>query len=337
VRVDQGLPAEGDPSIAAREAREAGYDGLWASETTHSPLVTVARAAAAVPGMDFGTGITVAFAHNPMELAMAANDLQFATGGHFSLGLGSQVKAHITRRYSMPWSHPAPRMREFVLAMRAIWDAWAGDGTLNFEGEFYTHTLMTPFFNPGPNPFGPPKVLLAGVGAVMTEVAGEVADGFLCHGFTTEKYIREVTLPAITRGAVKAGRDASDIALIGGPFIVTGRTEKQHAEADAAVRGRIAFYASTPAYRSVLELHGWGELQGELNAMTKAGAWQEMGSKITDEMVDAFAIVAAPEDLARELQTRYGDLFSRVTLYAPYDGADDLWPPVIAELRAARE
>jgi probable F420-dependent oxidoreductase len=336
VKVDQNLPMNSaDPAGDAQRARADGYDGAWAAETMHDPMITIARAAAAVPGMDLGTAIAIAFARTPMNMAVAANDLQLATGGHFFLGLGSQVRGHITRRFSMPWSHPAPRMREFILAMRAIWAAWNGDGSLNFEGEFYTHTLMTPFFNPGPNPYGPPPVLLAGVGVHMTEVAGEVADGLLCHAFTTEKYIREVTVPAIERGAARGGRAVDDITLTGGPFVVTGRTEEEHAAADAAVRAQIAFYASTPAYRPVLELHGWGEVQNELNAMTKAGAWADMGGRITDEMLDAFAVVAEPDKVAAEVVRRYGDLWSRISIYAPYDGSEGLWEPIVTDLRAA--
>ncbi|HVV29411.1 MAG TPA: TIGR03617 family F420-dependent LLM class oxidoreductase [Mycobacteriales bacterium] len=338
MKVDQALPIDGiDARDIAARALDQGYDGIWAGETKHDPLLALALAASVAPGLDVGTSISVAFARNPMDLAISANDLQTFTQGHFFLGLGSQVKAHITRRYSMPWSHPAPRMREFVLAMRAIWDAWAGDGRLSFEGDFYQHTLMTPFFNPGPNPYGPPKVLLAGVGAVMTEVAGEVADGFLCHGFTTERFIREVTVPALQRGAAKSGRDAGQLEILGGPFVVTGRNEAEFATADQAVRNQIAFYASTPAYRAVLELHGWGPLQIELNALTKANRWSEMGGLITDDVLNAFAVVGEPDEIAPEMLRRYGDLWSRMSLYTPYQLNREVLEPIMAGLQASTQ
>ena len=227
-----------------------------------------------------------------MTLAMLANDLQAATRGRFILGLGSQIKPHITKRFSMPWSHPAPRMRELILAIRAIWQTWETGEPLAFRGEFYTHTLMTPFFNPGPNEFGTAKILLAGVGEVMTEVAGEVADGFLAHAFTTERYLREVSLPALERGAAKAGKTRADLTVSYPGFVVTGADEASTLAADKGVRQQIAFYASTPAYRPVLELHGWGDLQSELNTLSKRGEWVQMGELIDDDVLSAFAIVA---------------------------------------------
>ena len=203
----------------------------------------------------------------------------------------------------MPWSHPAARMRELILAMRAIWACW-NDGTkLDFHGDFYTHTLMTPFFDPGPNPHGDAKVFLAGVGELMTEVAGEVCDGFLCHGFTTERYLREVTLPALERGRAKAGRTLADFEISGPGFVVTGTTEEEMASVARRHQQQIAFYGSTPAYRGVLELHGWGELQDELNRLSKEGKWKEMGELIDDDILDTFAVVAEPEKHRRRART----------------------------------
>ena len=234
-----------------------------------------------------------------MTLAQTAWDLQAASGGRFVLGLGSQIKPHITRRFSMPWSHPAPRMREMILAIRAIWACW-NDGTkLDFRGDFYTHTLMTPFFNPGPNPHGDARIFLAGVGELMTEVAGEVADGFICHGFTTRRYLDEVTLPAPREGAGQGRQDAGRVrARRARCSWSPGRDEAEMATAATGVRGQIAFYGSTPAYRKVLDLHGWGDLQDELNRMSKEGRWAEMGDLIDDEMLDAFAVVAPPDEVA---------------------------------------
>lgn len=321
-----------DHAALARIQEDAGYDGIWAAETAHDPFLTLAMAARETTRLELGTGIAVAFARNPMTLAQSANDLQLLSEGRFILGLGSQIKAHITRRFSMPWSHPAPRMREMILAMRAIWACWNEDAKLDFEGDFYTHTLMTPFFNPGPNPHGTPRVFLAGVGALMTEVAGEVADGFLCHGFTTEAYLREHTVPALERGLAKRGRDRTGFEISFPAFVVTGRTEEQMASAAKAVRQQIAFYGSTPAYKPVLEHHGWGELQGELNALSKQGKWVEMGDLIDDTMLATFAVVAPPEELAAGLLQRFGDIVTRLSFYAPYAVDADVWPLVMDEL-----
>src|SRR5688500_11559914 len=214
-------------TAAAQEAR--GYDGLWSAETSHDPFFPLLLAAAETEKIELGTGIAVAFARNPMTLAQTAWDLQAASKGRFILGLGSQIKPHITKRFSMPWSHPAARMREMIMALHAIWDCWQEGSKLEFRGDFYTHTLMTPFFNPGPNPYGKPKVFLAAVGERMTEVAGEVADGMLCHGFTTERYLREVTIPALERGLARSGRSMDDIELSGPAFVVTGANEQEMA------------------------------------------------------------------------------------------------------------
>jgi probable F420-dependent oxidoreductase len=272
----------------------------------------------------------VAFARNPMTLAVVANDLQLLTKGRFMLGMGSQIKPHITKRFSMPWSHPAPRMRELILAIRAIWRAWETGEKLAFRGEFYTHTLMTPFFDPGPNKYGNPKILLAGVGQHMTEVAGEVADGFLVHGFTTERYLREVSLPSLERGAAKAGKTRADLTISYPGFVVTGADEKSTEAAATAVREQIAFYASTPAYRPVLELHGWGDLQPELNTLSKRGEWVKMGELITDEVLEAFAVVCPLDRVASEVRARFEGLVDRFSFYAPYKVDPETWKGVLA-------
>src|SRR5215813_12775531 len=197
----------------ARALEAEGYDGAATAETSHDPFFPLLLAAQATERLELATGVAIAFARTPMTMASIANDLQLASKGRFFLGLGSQIKPHIERRFSMPWSHPAARMREYILAMRAIWASWSDGTKLDFRGDFYTHTLMTPFFSPGPNPFGPPKVYLAAVGELMTEVGGEVADGVIIHGFTTERYVKEVTLPAIERGLAKAGRSRSSFEI----------------------------------------------------------------------------------------------------------------------------
>jgi probable F420-dependent oxidoreductase len=299
-----------------QEAR--GYDGLWSAETSHDPFFPLLLAAQETERVELATGIAVAFARNPMTLAQTAWDLQAASKGRFILGLGSQIKPHITKRFSMPWSHPTARMREMILAIRAIWACW-NDGTkLDFQGDFYAHTLMTPFFNPGPNPHGDAKIFLAGVGPLMTEAAGEVCDGFICHGFTTERYAREVTLPALQRGREKVGKTLDGFELSGPMFVVMGRDDKELEAAAKPVRGQIAFYGSTPAYRPVLDLHGWGGLQDELNAMSKQGRWAEMGDLIDDEILHTFAVVGAPEDAIRGLKERWDGILTRISFYMPY-------------------
>jgi probable F420-dependent oxidoreductase len=256
-------------------------------------------------------------------LAQIANDLQLASEGRFLLGLGSQIKPHIEKRFSMPWSKPAARMREFVLAMRAIWDSWQNDTKLDFRGEFYTHTLMTPFFNPGPNPYGQPKVFLAGVGEKMTEVAGEVCDGFLAHGFTTERYLKEVTVPALERGLAKAGKKREDFEISYPAFVVTDE------KSDQFVRQQLSFYASTPAYRGVLELHGWGDLQTELNSLSKQGEWKQMGTLIDDDVRNAFAVEGTVEELPKKIIEKVGGVVDRVSFYTT--GTDgERWVDAIA-------
>ena len=331
MKIDGGIGFDPD-GIAAQAVRaeESGYDGVWSAETNHDPFLPIAIGAAATEKLEFGTGIAVAFARNPMTLAVLANDLQLLTKGRFMLGMGSQIKPHITKRFSMPWSHPAPRMRELILAIRAIWRTWETGEPLAFRGEFYTHTLMTPFFDPGPNPYGNPKILLAAVGELMTEVAGEVGDGFLVHGFSTERYLREVSLPALERGAAKAGKTRADLTVSYPGFIVTGPDEQSMAKAAKGVREQIAFYGSTPAYRPVLELHGWGDLQSELNTLSKRGEWVQMGELIDDDILNAFAVVAPLDQVAAEVRSRFGDLVDRFSFYAPYKVDPEMWKSVVA-------
>ena len=318
-------------AAAAAEAR--GYDGFWAPEVQTDALMSCAAAAARTERILLGTAISVAFARSPMTVAQSANDLQILTGGRFALGLGSQIKPHITRRFSMPWSRPAARMREFILAVRAIWEAWRTGEPLAFAGDFYTHTLMTPFFDPGPNPHGPPPILLAGVGPRMTEVAGEVADGFISHGFQTERYLREVTLPALLAGRERAGRTLEDFVISLPVFAVAADTEEQAEAGLAAVRGQIGFYGSTPAYRPVLELHGWGELQDELNSMTRQERWTRLPEAIPDEVLGAFAVVGTPEQVVDELHRRYADVVARVTVPLPAELEPDRHAALLAQLR----
>ena len=336
MKVDIGLGITVEADVESIRAAEAtGYDVAWLPETNHDPLLTIAAAAPVTEHIGLGTSILVAFARSPMTTAVAANDLQLYSGGRFLLGLGSQVKAHITQRFSMPWSDPAKRMTEYIAAVRAIWTAWATGEKLDFQGDYYTHTVMTPIFDPGPNPHGNPPILLAGVGPQMTRAAGEVADGFMVHGFTTERYFREVTLPGLTEGRAAAGASMDGFEVSGFPFIVTGLTEETMAEAARVARKQLAFYGSTPAYRTVLELHGWGDVGIELTARSKQGEWDTMGDLIDDQMLDTFAIVAEPDQVAEKLLARYGDLFTRLTPYPLGKQPAELWEPIIRKLQTA--
>jgi probable F420-dependent oxidoreductase len=338
MKVDGAL-TPGPLTTAAEQARdleEAGYSGAWTVETSHDPFLPHVQAAEHTDALELGTAIAVAFARNPMTLAMTAWDLQSLSAGRFILGLGSQIKPHITKRFSMPWSHPAARMRELILAVRAIWDTWLTGARLDFRGEFYTHTLMTPFFMPNRSDLevvGVPRIFLAGVGPAMTEAAGEVCDGFICHGFTTERYLREVTMPALERGRQKAGKTMEGFEISGPSFVVTGVNDEQIEAAAQGTRQQIAFYGSTPAYRPVLELHGWGDLQDELNSLSKRGEWAKMGELIDDDILSTFAVIGAPEDIAPGLNERYGDVVTRVSFYAPYKSEPERWGAVIEAIK----
>ncbi len=324
MKVDGGVGF--DLSKVGEEAREAeamGYTGIMTAETAHDPFFPLAIAAQHTKRVDLATSIAVAFSRTPMTLANIGHDLNAASQGRFILGLGSQIRAHITKRFSMPWSSPADRMREFILAMRAIWNSWYTGEPLAFTGKFYTHTLMTPFFTPTNIEHGAPRVFLAAVGPRMTEVAGEVADGVICHAFTTEKYLREVTLPALERGFAKAGKTREDFEISYPVFVNTGRDEKELAAATIATKRQIAFYGSTPAYKPVLESIGVGELQGELNTMSKQGRWEEMGELITDDIMNEFAVSGAPADIPGQILSRYGDLVDRTAAAYAHLPKDD--------------
>jgi probable F420-dependent oxidoreductase len=315
---------------AAIAAETAGYDGFGVPETRHDAFVALALAARATQSISLHSAIAVAFARNPMSVAVLANDIQLLASGRFQLGLGSQVRPHIERRYSMPWSHPAARMEEFIAAIRAIWQAWEGGERLAFRGTYYHHTLMTDFFNPGQNPYGNPPILLAAVGERMTAVAGRIADGLLCHSFTTEAYLRECTLPAL-RGA-RGSLVGFDLSLP--VFTVLGDSERARSEAEAGVRAQIAFYGSTPAYKPVLDLQGWGGLADQLNALSRQQAWTEMGALIGDDVLNAFAVTGTAGQVATEIQARFGDVITRVSLYTPYQADPEDVDAVFQALRA---
>jgi probable F420-dependent oxidoreductase len=314
MKVDGGLMSTDLTRVPerARALEATGYDGAVSAEVSNDPFLPLALAAEHSDRLELMTSIAVAFSRNPMTLAQIGHDLNAYSQGRFTLGLGSQIRPHIVKRFSMPWSRPASRMREFILAMRAIWDCWYEGKQLAFRGDFYTHTLMTPMFTPTNTRYGAPKVFLAAVGPRMTEVAGEVADGLIAHAFTTDRYLREVTLPALERGLAAAGRSRADFTVTCPVFVVTGPDAEAFEASRAAVRQQIAFYGSTPAYRGVLELHGWGELQAELTRLSKAGQWREMGELIDRDMLDAFAVVAEPDELVGKLRARCDGAVDRV-------------------------
>ncbi|MSP41770.1 MAG: TIGR03617 family F420-dependent LLM class oxidoreductase [Alphaproteobacteria bacterium] len=315
MKVDGELPM-GMGKITERivQLEAAGFNGAQSVETGHDPFLPLMLAAEHSKKIELITAIAVAFARNPMNMAAVGNDLNDFSQGRFIMGIGSQIKAHIEKRFSMPWSHPAPRMREMILAMRAIWANWYDGVPLNFRGEFYSHTLMTPVFTPTPSKFGAPRVFLAAVGPMMTEVAADVADGIMVHPMTSVKYLKQMTLPIVDAGLKKRGRARNTFELSYPVFIVSGQNEKEFAESKKAVKQRIAFYGSTPAYRGVLDMHGWSTLQPQLNLMSKQGKWVEMGDLIDDEMLDIFAVVGEPYEIVPMLKSRYSGLVDRFSL-----------------------
>ena len=334
MKVDTGIGTDLDkiPAVV-RDIEGLGYDGVNTAETSHDPFFPLLLAAEHTERIELRTSIAVAFARNPMNLANLGHDLNAYSKGRFTLGLGSQIKPHITKRFSMPWGAPAAQMRELVLAMRAIWASWYAGEPLQFVGDHYRHTLMTPAFTPENTEYGAPKVVLAAVGPRMTEVAGEVADGMMIHPFSNIAYIESVTLPALERGLAKAGRSRDDFELSYSNFVVTGRDEAEFEASKTAVKKRIAFYGSTPAYKGVLDAIGVGDLQAELNTMSKQGRWDEMGTLISDEMVEAFGVVGEPKDIAGQMLARYAQFADRTSASFPVADAEER-QKIIQALRA---
>jgi len=326
-----GNPADAGPAAARLE--ELGYAGGFTFEGPHDPFFPIAVAASHTKRIELGTSIAIAFARSPMLLANIANDLQLLTEGRFILGLGSQIKPHIERRFSMPWSAPAARMRELVQAIRAIFDCWEGGGRLDFRGEHYSHTLMTPMFNPGPNPHGWPPIFIAGVGPKMTEVAGEVADGFFVHPFNSPKFIRETTLPSLERGFAKAGKQRGDFQIQQQLLVAIGDTPEEAARSRAAVRSQLAFYGSTPAYKVVLDAEGRGDLQPELNRLTKLGKWNDLAALVDDALLETLAVCGTTAEVTQGLRARTEGVADRLTIMAPYERDPARWSEIVKALR----
>lgn len=322
-----GAPAE------ARRLQSEGYDGIYSLEGSSDPFFPLVLAAEHCPGLDIATGVAIALPRNPSHIAYQAWDLQRYSKGHFMLGIGSQVRAHIENRFGVPFHPAAARMREYILAVKAFFDCWQNGTELRFEGQYFRHTLMTPMFNPGPVPYGPPPVLLGGLGPRMTAVAGEVADGLIVHPFNTLPFVVDSQLPAVEAGLTKAGRDRSEFVLQVAAICVTGATEEEYAHARETVRGLLAFYGSTPAYRRPMDAVGYGDLQPELNRLSKLGRWQEMSALVDDTMLGHFAVCAEPGQVAAELWRKYGQIADRISIYAPYQTTAGVWPDIIADLK----
>lgn len=320
------------PDIA-RRLESLGYDGVFTFEGPHEPFLALMLAAEHTTRIELTTAVAIAFARNPMTTANIAYDIQLASGGRMVLGLGSQIKPHIERRYSMEWSRPAARMREFVLALRAIFDSWQTGAPLDFQGDFYRHTLMTPMFNPGPCPQGPPRIVLAGVGPKMTAIAGEVADGFIVHPFSTPEFMRATTLPAIDSGLALSGRTRESFEIAFPAMTAVGNTDAEIHNEREALRMRVAFYGSTPAYGVVLEHHGWGAEHRELHRLSKQQQWGEMNNVVSDAMLDAFVTSGTPDTIAEALRNRYGALVDRVAVDPPATVSDADWARTLQQIK----
>ena len=323
MKLDAALPpvALKDIPFVAKAAQEIGFAALWTQETQHDPFLPCTLIAEHSSSMDFGTAIAVSFSRSPANLAYTAWDLAAQSGGRFILGLGTQVKAHIEKRFGVPWPESVTgKLREQIQVIRAFWDTWQNGTKLNFRGEQYKITLMSPFFNPGAieNPNIP--IYIAGVNTGLAKLAGEMCEGFHAHPFNSPRYMNEVILPAIEEGLQKSGRKRSDISISMTPFMATTPEEVGFA------RMQIAFYASTPSYKSVMDLHGWGETAEKLSGFAAKGEWGEMPMLITDELLNEFCLMTTQENLAEDLKKRFGGIADRITLYTPFvPGEKDEW------------
>jgi probable F420-dependent oxidoreductase len=322
-------------TAGAERAARLGYDGFFTAETGHEPFLPLVLASQAAPELTLGTAIAVAFPRSPMNMAQIAWDLAGISHGKLILGLGTQVKAHIVRRFSGEWFSPGPRMRDYIASLRAIWNSFQTGESLRYEGEFYKFSLITPFFNPGPIDDPDIPVAIAGVGPYMARLAGEVCQGFHVHPFHTVKYLDDVVLPRMKEGAAAADRDLSDIDRISTVMVVTGRNNDEIEAGKAAIKTQIAFYASTPDYLPVLETHGW-DVGEQLSALARRGEWHKMGSLITDEILHEVAVVAPFDSLGQEIRARYGDRLQRVGYYSlqtDVEWPEEIWRDLVSSTR----
>ncbi|MAG33276.1 MAG: LLM class F420-dependent oxidoreductase [Deltaproteobacteria bacterium] len=333
MKVDAPIYSFDAPEEEVRRLEGKGYAGAFTYEGPHDPFFPLVLAARASERIELYTAVAIGFARNPMILANIGWDLQALSKGRFLLGLGTQIRPHVEKRFGMPWSKPVTRMKEMVLAIKEIWRCWEENERLDFRGEIYRHTLMTPMFDPGPAPHGLPPIFLAGVGPKMTEVCGEVADGFFLHPFGTHDSLRDLTLPALERGLARAGRDRAALEISGQVMIATGTNDEEVDRMRQSTKQQIAFYGSTPAYRPVLDVHGWGDLQSELNALTKQGKWAEMTGLVSDELLEAVAVCAPIGDVAKCVRERFEGKVDRISLVAHWTRDPDIWDDVVRDLR----
>jgi len=306
-----------DAGERARRLEALGVEGVFTFEGPRDLFLPLILAAANTSTIELMTNVAIAFPRNPIQLAHQANDLQCLSHGRFTLGLGAQVRGQIEKRYGVPFDRPIARMRELIGALRAIFAAWQYDEGLAFDGEFYRHTLMPPMFNPGPNPYGMPPIFLGALGPQMTRLAAEIADGLLVMPFNTRRHFQERTLPMVDEGLARAGRSTADLDLVGEVIVCCGRTEEELAAADEATRWLLSFYASTPSYRPVLDVEGWGDVQTELHALSKEGRWDEMPRRIEPAMLSTLAARGTPEEVATDIAARFGERVHRVAFYTP--------------------
>jgi probable F420-dependent oxidoreductase len=332
MKLDTVLPPTtlADVPALARTAEAIGFDALWTAETSHDPYLPLTLAAEHTERIELGTSIAVAFPRSPLVHAQIAWDLQAQSKGRFLLGLGTQVKGHNERRFGIRWEAPGPRLREMILAMRAIWDCWQNGTKPSFEGEYYRFTLMTPFFNPGPIAHPKIPIYIAAVNEYMCRLAGELCDGIHVHPFHSIRYLKESLLPEVREGLAKGGRTRDDLTLSSSAFVITGTTAAEIERVKDSVRMQIAFYASTRTYIRVLEAHGWGETCVRLNEKAAKGDWAGMGREITDEMLEVFAVTAPPDEIAAKVRAKYEGLLDRVAFYVPFTaGEDERWTRIV--------
>ncbi|GAB93265.1 TIGR03617 family F420-dependent LLM class oxidoreductase [Gordonia rhizosphera] len=322
-----------DAAVRARSLYERGVGGVFTFEGPHD-VFTPLTLASAVDGLDLMTNVAIAFPRNPIHVAHQAHDLQLLSGGRFRLGLGTQIRTQIEKRFGAEFDHPVRRMTEYVAALHAIFDCWQNGTRLDFRGEFFTHRLMTPTFSPGPNPFGPPPILVGALGPRLTRAVASSADGLLVMPFTTDRFVREAMLPRVDAGLADAGRAREDFAVIPEVIVATGLDDPERTIADDAARRLLSFYGSTPAYRPVLELHGWGDLQTELNRLSKLGRWAEMGTLIDDDVLDTFVARGTPTEVAQKIRARTAGVADEVGLYQAFPMADDTLAALVGELTA---
>ncbi|MCB1005335.1 MAG: TIGR03617 family F420-dependent LLM class oxidoreductase [Acidimicrobiales bacterium] len=333
MRIDTQLRAPlGDAGREAAELRDAGFDGVFTFEGPHDVFLPLA-AASAVAGLDLYTNLAIAFPRSPTHLAHTAYDLHQASGGRFALGLGTQIRPHIEKRYGATWSRPVARLRELIEATRAVLSCWQDGGRLDVRGEFYELTLMPPTFNPGPLPGGPPPIWAGALGPRMTRMVAEVADGLLVHPFNSDAFVRGQTLPGVDAGLAASGRARGDFTLVCEAIVCAWRDERERETAVAGAKGLVAFYGSTPAYRPVLEAEGAGDLQPELNRLTKEGRWDELGGVVDDDLLERIAVCGEPADVARRIHDRFGGVADRLAFYTPYEVDPSLTAEVLDRLR----